>query len=96
MNDIDPMNEQENKTEQATLETVKPLLVSNEQIMSYIKTYKNTGQASLLDLDKAISKTSEQLTKLQKMRLVIASQLELLVDLENKSTVQPEVIEPKN
>lgn len=80
-------------TEQVVIPTAPELppvslTMSREEIFKVVETYKNNADASLGKIQQNIDKLTEQLNNLQKMRLMVLGQRELVIDLFNKMTGQ--------
>ena len=66
------------------------------EVLKTVETYKAQAEASLAKLQQNIDKLTEQLNQLQKMRLMVLGQRELVLDLLNKMTGEPAMKEEAN
>ena len=78
-------------TEQAVLPTAPELpkvtaKMSAEDILKLVTTYMANADKTLVQLNQNIEKISEQLNKLQQMRLMVAGQRELVADMFGRIT----------
>ena len=60
------------------------------EVLKQVQTYKANAEASLAKLQQNTDRLTDQLNSLQKMRLMIMGQRELVLDLYNKITGESE------
>ncbi|CAK0773743.1 hypothetical protein CCP3SC5AM1_880008 [Gammaproteobacteria bacterium] len=86
----------EQTNEQAVLPTAiempkVDIKMTPEEILNQINVYKANADESLGKLQQNIDKLADQLQNLQKMKLMVLGQREVVLDLLTKMTTQKEV-----
>jgi hypothetical protein len=72
----------------AATPVTKPTLTA-EEILDQVVTYRGNADQTLAKIQESIDKVTEQLNNLQRMRIMIMGQKELLSELFKKATATP-------